>query len=50
MLVDKREQFQLPFFMDLFLIAAWCIWTERNDFIFNNRVPSLVAWESLVFG
>jgi hypothetical protein len=32
--------------MDLFLIAAWCIWTERNDFIFSNHVPSTAAWKA----
>jgi hypothetical protein len=30
--------------MDLFMIGAWCIWTERNVFIFNHKVPSLENW------
>jgi hypothetical protein len=32
--------------MDLFLIAAWCIWTERKNFIFSNHVPSTAAWKA----
>lgn len=25
---------------------AWCIWNERNDFIFNGKAPSLASWKS----
>jgi hypothetical protein len=27
-----------PFFMEIVMIGAWCIWKERNDFIFNGRL------------
>jgi hypothetical protein len=40
-----RRLFTLPFFMDIFLIAAWCLWKERNDYIFNNAPPSLATWK-----
>jgi hypothetical protein len=23
--------------MEIFMIAAWCIWTERNKLIFSNK-------------
>jgi hypothetical protein len=36
---------QLPFFMEVFMIAAWCIWNERNAWIFNGKTPSLAAWK-----
>jgi len=44
----------LPFFMDI-IIGAWCIWKERNAYIFNNKPPSVfpkkkppsVAWKAL---
>jgi hypothetical protein len=38
--------FAQPFFMENFMIGAWCIWNERNDLIFNGKPPCLAAWES----
>jgi len=32
--------------MEIFLVAAWCLWNERNGFIFNNKSPSLAAWKA----
>jgi len=45
MIIRMKEQLRIPFFMELFLIAAWCIWKERNDFIFNGRIPSVSSWK-----
>jgi hypothetical protein len=45
MLIQKKAQLNIPCFMDLFMIAAWCIWKERNDFVFNGRPPSPAAWK-----
>ena len=44
-LQHQKEIFTGPYFMDLFTIAAWCIWKERNEFIFNNKAPRLSRWK-----
>jgi hypothetical protein len=44
MLQHQRVNFGGPYFMDLFMIAAWCIWKERNDFIFNHKAP-MESWK-----
>ena len=41
-----KEEFLQPFFMEVFMIGAWTIWNERNDFIFNNKAPGLVSWRA----
>jgi hypothetical protein len=30
------------------MIGAWCIRKERNDYIFNHKVPSLENWKQLL--
>jgi hypothetical protein len=44
-LIAKRH-FGLPFFMEVVMIGAWCIWNERNDLIFNGKLPCLASWKS----
>jgi hypothetical protein len=41
-----KLDFAQPFFMEIFMIGAWCIWNERNDLIFNGKPPCLAAWKS----
>lgn len=45
MLTQKRAQLNIPYFMDLFMIAAWTILKERNDLVFNGRPPSPATWK-----
>ena len=40
--IAKRD-FPYPFFMEVVMIGAWCIWNERNALIFNGKDPSLLA-------
>jgi hypothetical protein len=35
--------FAYPFFMEVFMIGAWIIWKERNNFIFSHKPPSLAS-------
>jgi hypothetical protein len=44
LLIAKRD-FQQPFFMEIFMIGAWCLWKERNNLIFNNKPPRLASWK-----
>jgi hypothetical protein len=45
MLMQEKAQLNILGFMDLFMIATWCIWKERNDLVFNGKPPSPSAWE-----
>jgi hypothetical protein len=41
-----RQEFVYPFFMEVVMIGAWCIWNERNMLIFNGKIPSLPSWKA----
>jgi hypothetical protein len=36
MMEEANAQFHNKFFMDIFIIGAWLIWKQRNDWIFNR--------------
>lgn len=36
-----KRKLKVPFFMEIIIMGAWSIWKVRNDFIFNQRIPSL---------
>jgi hypothetical protein len=46
MLIQAKQQFSNPYFMEIFIIAAWQIWKQRNNFIFDRGRPSLDSWKS----
>jgi hypothetical protein len=53
MVDESRSQFPHKFFMEVFIIMAWSIWKQRNNFIFNKvrpifRVGNLASWMRLV--
>jgi uncharacterized membrane protein len=33
-----------PIFMELIVVAAWCIWTQHSEIIFDDKTPSLWRW------
>jgi hypothetical protein len=39
---QTKQQFHHSF-MEIFIIAAWQIWKQRNNFIFDRGRPSLEA-------
>ena len=45
MLIQAKQQFQSPFFMEIFIIGAWQIWKQRNNFIFDRGRPSFSSWK-----
>jgi hypothetical protein len=46
MMDEARHKFQNEFFMETFLIGAWLIWKQRNEFIFNRGSPSHISWKA----
>ena len=44
-LSTAKQAFPFPFFMEVVMIGAWCIWKERNALIFNGKAPNLSTWK-----
>jgi hypothetical protein len=45
-LYQTKQAFVQAFFMKIFMIGAWCLWNQRNAFIFNRKPPCLAAWKA----
>jgi hypothetical protein len=44
-LVQQGKDFwDRPMFMEVFIVAAWSIWKERNNLLFNNVIPNIDSW------
>lgn len=41
-----KQQFGHPFFTEVVILAAWHIWKQRNEAIFQNVLPSFRSWRS----
>jgi hypothetical protein len=46
MIKRTQQDFQHWFFMEVFIIAAWHIWKQRNNLIFEGRRPTIRDWTS----
>src|SRR3954468_11223994 len=36
-----------PMFMEVFIIASWSIWKERNNKLFRSMAPSIEGWAQI---
>jgi hypothetical protein len=39
MILDAKERYLFPFLMEIPIIGCCSIWDQRNDYIFNNKIP-----------
>jgi hypothetical protein len=44
-----KTQINLPFSMEIIILAAWSIWILRNEKIFNNIQPLFRSWKAIYF-
>jgi hypothetical protein len=45
MIESARGTFGHNFFMEIMGVVVWCVWKQRNDFIFRNIAPSILSWK-----
>jgi hypothetical protein len=45
MIEEGRGHFQYACFMEVVILASWCIWIHRNNLIFNGVQLSLPRWK-----
>jgi hypothetical protein len=46
MIKDGRRHFQFDCYMEVVVLAAWCIWIHRNNLIFNRVHISFITWKN----
>ncbi|TVU07261.1 hypothetical protein EJB05_47309, partial [Eragrostis curvula] len=44
MIEDAKEKFNKPFFMEVFIMASWHIWKQRNGLIFDQQISTEHTW------
>jgi hypothetical protein len=42
---DGKRHFQFDCYMEVVVLAAWCIWIHRNNLIFNGVQISFARWK-----
>lgn len=46
LLENAKSNWQQPMFMEIFLVAAWSLWKERNNNYFRHVQPTMVSWKN----
>ena len=46
MVHEGKNRWARPMFLEVFVVAAWAIWKERNDKHFRGIQPSFVSWRN----
>jgi hypothetical protein len=46
MFFQARKDFAKPFFAEVFILACWHIWKQRNNKKFEHIRPSFGAWKA----
>ena len=46
---DLKFKLNVPFFMEIIILASWAIWISRNNVIFNNQRASFNGWKAIYF-
>ena len=44
--ITAKGSFAYPFFMEVFMIGASCLWNERNTLIFDSKAPNFNSWKA----
>jgi hypothetical protein len=48
-LLAAKSSFKGPCFFEIVIISCWCIWKQRNGWIFKNIRPTFRGWKSSFF-
>jgi hypothetical protein len=46
---DLKEKLNVPFLLEIIILAAWSIWIVRNNKIFKNSNPTIASWEAVFY-
>jgi hypothetical protein len=44
---DIKEKLNLPFAVEIIMLAAWSIWIVKNKNFFEGQAPSVLAWKTV---
>jgi hypothetical protein len=44
---DIKDKLQVPFSMDIIILASWSIWIVRNNKVINNQRPRFNNWKAI---
>ena len=48
-LLMAKRSFKGPCFVEIVILSCWCIWKQRNGWIFKGIAPSFRGWKAIFF-